>query len=351
MSFTKSNFFVDAIFALSRAQRAAFAAVLGLLFCSTLNAGAPTEVMPFASLKLAGLMTDVRLVEFSGMAPARRKDRFWAINDGGQEPILWQIDAKGKIKTQLRIEGVENIDFEDLASFSVKPPNSRRLHYVVVPDIGDNVAMRNDHKIYIVADVPGRKVAAPAWTIHFRYPDGAHDAESIAVDAKEGYVYIVIKRVLPPILYRVPLRPGFREGGAWPNPQTTQIQIAEHVATLEGLPESDQNSADARNAVRYASQPTGAVLGCDGNELLLLTYASVYRYQKSSSQIWATALVGQMPEVMALPLMFQAEAITLSRDCDTLYVGGEKVPGPLWRYSRVAPKPALKKATPSDAAK
>ncbi len=322
------------------------ASLLGLFLNSTAFADASAEPMPFASPRLAGLMTDLRLVEFSGMAPARRKDRFWAINDGGQDPILWQIDAKGKIKAQLSLQNTGNIDFEDLASFSLKPPNGARKHYVAVADIGDNAALHNDHKIYIIADVAGRKAAAPDWTIHFRYPDGAHDAESLAVDAKRGYLYIVIKRVLPPILYRLPLQPS-----------TNELQIAERVATLEGLPANDQNSDDDRNAVRFGSQPTGAVMGCDGNELLLLTYASVYRYQKRNSQSWAKALVGQMPQVLRLPLMIQAEAITLSRDCNTLYVGGEKVPGPLWRFARTAQKPPitlkpmLKKSVDSDIAR
>lgn len=350
MRFSKFEFFDNCIATSNRAAKSV-AAVLGLFLYSTLNAAAPVEAMPFASPRLAGLMTDARLVEFSGMAPARRKDRFWAINDGGQDPILWQIDNKGKIKSQLLIEGVQNIDFEDLASFSLKPPKGRRVHYVAVPDIGDNVAMRNDHKIYIMADVPGRKSATPEWTIHFRYPDSAHDAESMAVDAKEGYLYIVIKRVLPPVVYRLPLQPGLSKTGAWPNQQMKQIQIAERVGILEGIPESDQKSADPHNAVRYASQPTGAVIGCDGNELFLLTYASVYRYTKSEGQSWADALLGQMPQVKPLPLMFQAEAITLSRDCNSLYIGGEKVPGPLWRFSRVEQKPPLKTVTNSGAGK
>lgn len=323
------------------------ALLLGMLLCGALMAGAPTEseAMPFSTSRLAGLMTDARLVEFSGMAPARRKNRFWAINDGGQDPILWQIDEKGKIKAQLNLQNVENIDFEDLASFSLKPPNGARRYYVAVADIGDNAALHNDHKIYIIADVAGRKAAAPDWTIHFRYPDGAHDAESLAVDAKHGYLYIVIKRVLPPIVYRLPLQP-----------KGSGVQIAKRIAILEGLPPNDPNSTDARNAVRFGSQPTGAVIGCGGNELLLLTYASVYRYQKRNGQSWAKALVGQMPQMLPLPLTFQAEAITLSHDCNTLYVGGEKVPGPLWRFERVVPKPlitpnpTLKKIEHSEAA-
>ena len=338
---------------------AASALIFGFTFlCGLSIAGAEisSNKTPFAAPRLAGLMTDVRLIEFSGMAPARRKNRFWAINDGGQDPILWQVDEKGKIRGQLQLQNVENIDIEDLASFSIKPPKRKRLHYVAVPDIGDNAALNNDHKIYIVPDVAGRKSTAPDWTIRFRYPDGAHDAEGLAVDAERGYLYIVIKRVLPPILYRVPLHPpsgaaSLSGAASVSGAGSEEIQIAERIATLEGLPVNDQNSPDASNAVRFGSQPTGAVMGCDGNELLLLTYASVYRYQKRNSQSWASALVGQMPQVLPLPPMFQAEAITLTPDCNTLYVGGEKVPGPLWRFKRTVQAPASKKSSHAGAAR
>ena len=332
---------------------AAAALQFGIMFlCDIAIAGSvvATKTTPFGVPQLAGLMTDARLIEFSGMAPARRKNRFWAINDGGQEPTLWQLDEKGKIRAQLQLQNVENIDIEDLASFSIKPPKRARRHYVAVADIGDNAALNNDHKIYIVPDIAGRKSAAPDWTIRFRYPDGAHDAESLAVDAERGYFYIVIKRVLPPILYRVPLHPSSGSASA-SGEGSEEIQTAQRIATLEGLPVNDQKSRDASNSVRFGSQPTGAVMGCDGNELLLLTYASVYRYQKNHSQSWASALVGQMPQVLPLPPMFQAEAITLTPDCNTLYVGGEKVPGPLWRFKRVVQPRASKKASHAGAAR
>jgi hypothetical protein len=281
---------------------------------------------PFGRPKLAGLMTDLRLVELSGLAPARYKERFWGINDGGQAAILWLIDGAGNIMDQMPMAGVSNIDFEDLAALTYRGKN-----YIAVGDIGDNAATAPEHTIYVMPEPDAlnaatRKGVAPAWTVRYRYPDGPHDAESLMADVRGGYFYIVNKRVSPPILYRVPMKP--------PRKNRSMLHTAERIGAMMGLPEADANSPDQRNQVRFASQPTGAVLGCDANELLLLTYAALYRYQKLPNVPWSAALISQQPQALALPPMFQAEAVTLSKDCQTLYVAGEKVPSPLWRFSR-----------------
>lgn len=283
----------------------------------SLAARSEFQLAPFDTPVLAGLLTDPRLVEFSGLAPSARKNRFWAINDGGQEAILYHTDSNGKIVSEVRMQEVENIDFEDLTSFRWKDQD-----FVAVGDIGDNAAVLPEHSIYVMRDrlEPSQ---APAWRVRYRYPDRPHDAESLMTDAAEGYFYIVNKRVMPPTVYRLPIRPSKDE-----------VVVAETVGKLEFLPVPDPEVDDESNRVRFASQPTGAVMGCDGRELFLLTYASVYRYTREQDQSWAQALPGQRPQFLPLPPMVQAEAITLSRDCKQLYVGGEKIPGVLWRFNR-----------------
>jgi hypothetical protein len=301
------------------------------LFAVLLGAQTPAprhEPAPFDNAKLAGVLTDARLIEFSGMAPAAKKKHFWAINDGGQAAILWQIDSAGKIAGQTELLSSEgqklaNVDFEDLSSFSF---NNKR--YVAVGDIGDNAAVLPEHTIHIFEDgatvEQSRRVA---WTLRYQYEDGPHDAESLMIDANAGLVYIVNKRVTPPTMYEIALKPSSD------SPQTAKI-----VATLPNLPYPDVNVDDESNRVRYASQPTGAVLGCKGDEFFLLTYAAVYRYQKQAKKNWRESLVEQYPQVLGLPPMVQAEAITLSTDCKTLYVSGEKIPGAMWRFQRKASK-------------
>jgi hypothetical protein len=286
------------------------------------------EIAPFESARLAGVLTDARLIELSGLAPAAKKNHYWAVNDGGQAAILWQLDASGKIKNQSEMldqEGgaIANVDIEDIASFKL---GSKR--YVAVGDIGDNAAVMPNHTIYIFEDKPEpQKNMRVAWTLRFQYPDRPHDGESLMVDAKNGLVYIINKRVLPPTMYQISLQPN-----------TDAIQTAMTVGQLENLPVPDVNVEDESNRVRYASQPTGAVLGCKGDEFYLLTYASIYRFQKLPNKNWTESLKGQYPQVLGLPPMVQAEAITLSRNCQTLLVSGEKIPGAIWHFKRRAAK-------------
>lgn len=296
-----------------------YSLILALALPGLSHSAARTEfqLAPFSTPVLAGLLTDPRLIEFSGLAPSAQNNRFWAINDGGQDAILFQTDGAGKILSEVRMQGVDNIDFEDLTSFRWHGEN-----YVAVGDIGDNAAVLPERSIYVMHDQLGSS-QAPAWRVRYRYPDRPHDAESLMTDANEGFFYIVNKRVMPPTVYRIPIKPS-----------KDSVVVAETIGQLEFLPIPDPEVDDESNRVRFASQPTGAVMGCDGRELLLLTYASVYRYTREKNQSWAQALAGQRPQFLPLPPMVQAEAITLSRDCKQLYVGGEKIPGVLWRFNR-----------------
>src|SRR3546814_3441453 len=47
----------------------------------------------------------------------------------------------------------------------------------------------------------------PAWSIAFRWPDGARDCEAVAVDARRGEVLLISKKRTPPELFALPLRP------------------------------------------------------------------------------------------------------------------------------------------------
>lgn len=278
---------------------------------------------PFGNPQIAGFITDSGMAELSGLAPSqRRQDRLWGINDSGQPAYLWALDLKGKVLGGFELRGVRNIDFEDLASFRWKNKS-----YLAIADIGDNGGLRDSLVIYIVREP--KKLGgdqAPAWSVRFRYPDGVFDDESLAVDVAQQRMFVVSKRTDPPVLYSVPLRP-----------KTGELQVATRLGEFGHLPGTDPDSADPSNQVRFATQPTGLAIGCDGRELLLLTYASVYRYTRSAQQDWPEALIGQKPQILALPPLTQAEAISLDRNCKSLYVGSENVPSPLIRFIRNKP--------------
>ena len=82
---------------------------------------------------------------------------------------------------------------------------------------------------------------------------------------------------------------------------------------------------------RYRHQPTGMDLSCDGQQLWVLTYGSIQRYQRPPDG-WNGALSSAAPRSLALLPLPQAESIAFDRDCQFVYVLSELSPVPIVRY-------------------
>lgn len=105
-----------------------------------------------------------------------------AINDGGNEPLLYLLNLKGKVQSVVKVENAQNRDWEDLTVDD---------EYLYIGDIGNNVNNRRDLVIYKVkiTDVIEKKTVQPE-KITFNYkeqtafpPDRADkhfDAEALA---------------------------------------------------------------------------------------------------------------------------------------------------------------------------
>lgn len=146
------------------------------------------------------------LAEASGIAASRRNaGTFWAINDSGQ-PVIYALDANGKVIGRLRLTGAQLEDWEAVA---VGPCASGSCLYV--GDIGDNNGTRKQITIYRVPEpATGEDMTAQAETFHATYPDGPQDAESLLLTS-DGSLYVVTKGEKGSVaLYRFPrdLRPG-----------------------------------------------------------------------------------------------------------------------------------------------
>ena len=140
------------------------------------------------------------LPEASGVAASTRSPgRFWAHNDSG-EPVLIALDSKGTVLGHVRIPGVTVNDWEAIA---VGPCPTGSCIYL--GDIGDNDAARREITIYRIPE-PADATASikDADVFRARYPDRAHDAETLLVTPK-GEVLIVTKGRTGPVgLYRLP---------------------------------------------------------------------------------------------------------------------------------------------------
>ena len=173
--------------ATSSRWRPLLAALLAVAGCS---APAP----PFA--QLSGVILDTRLSDLSGLAASRvHPDVLWMLNDGGNPPDLYAVGNRGGVQATFRVAGVDNTDWEDLAAFEL---DHRR--YLLIADTGDNGGLRRTLQLHVVEEPRALAdgVLRPAWSIAFRWPDGARDCEAVAVDAAHAQVLLVSKRRRPP---------------------------------------------------------------------------------------------------------------------------------------------------------
>lgn len=290
----------------------------GLLLAAPLAAAAAAWSPP----EMVGLMADARLAETSGIAPSRRHPgRFWVHNDSGNAPELHLMSSEGTRVASVAIDKVRNVDWEDLGSFRLDGRD-----YLLIADTGDNGGVRRNLSLIVVEEpavVTDGMRLEPAWTLRFRWPDGARDCEAVAVDAAAGEVLLVSKKRVPPELFRIALRP---PGG--------EAQVARLLGRLRGI--AQPSEADIRqNPIygRYRSQVTAADLSPDGRSLAVLNYRAVYLYTREHNADWTGAL--ERPQRLDFAWMPQAEAVAFGIDGQSLWVAGEQRPSPLIRFRRV----------------
>lgn len=284
-----------------------------LASCAWLSACTP-EKEPFA--RLAGLVLDERLREVSGMAASREHaDVLWMVNDGGNDAALYAVSRRGRELARLELEGVANTDWEDLAAFE---RDGKR--YLLVADTGDNGGLRRTLQLHVVEEpqtlADGK--LKPAWSIVFRWPDGARDCEAVAVDAAADQVLLVSKKRRPAELFALPLKPGAKR------------QVARKLGTLGGIPQASasERKANPRRA-RLRGQVTSADLSPDGSALALMTYDHLVIYRRGAGEDWAK-VGARRPGIHRLPWIPQAEALAWSTGGRGLFATGEFNPAPLF---------------------
>ncbi|MCW1913190.1 hypothetical protein OJ996_06385 [Luteolibacter sp. GHJ8] len=264
------------------------------------------------------------LNEASGMAASPSDNRLlWLLNDSGCSAELFLTETDGGKRGRVSVEGVKNVDWEDLASFELggKP-------FLIISDTGDNASKRKSCMLYVVPEprLPAEGVdlegaVKPAWTIRFRYEDGPRDCESLAVDVKAGKILLLSKRTNPPMLYELPLKP---EGKA----EQVARKIGQLSKTLPmGFP-----------PIPYGTQPTGMDISADGTMATVVTYAGVFVFPRGEGETWAQAFARE-PQELDSHQSRQAEAIAFSRDGKTIWVTAEGVKAPVIPYRRVEEKP------------
>jgi hypothetical protein len=201
------------------------------------------------------------------------------------------------------VSGAQNIDWEDMASFSLDGEN-----WLIFGDVGDNRHRRTNCTLYLVAEphsVPQKapwpdRMAQLEKTLRFRYEDGPHDCEAIAVDTEHRIVLLATKSPRRKI-YQLPL-----------DGDTTgqEISLARLCVTID------------------ANWITAMDISPCGRRAILLTYGDALAYTRGREQTWCEAFK-ETPRRVHLPPRRQGEAICYGPDGQTLYLTSEKRPTPL----------------------
>ena len=284
------------------------AVLLALTACATekkITAPAPREM---GAVVKVGHLQNPLITEASGLVPSRlHPSRLWAINDGGNDPLLFAVGLDGADLGSFRVKDAQNYDWEALASFEIND-----TAYLLIADVGDNWEKRKTCSLYVVKEpgltnttISNETVIETAWRIHFTYEDGPRDCEAVAVDAESRQILLMSKRGLVPALYELPLQPS----------EDSMIAVARRLTT-----------------VPYFTWPTAMDLSPDNLSAVVLTYNSAYLFSRRQDQDWADAFE-KRPQHLQFSRLRQQEAACFGFYGKSVYVTSEKIPAPLVRIA------------------
>lgn len=245
------------------------------------------------------------ITEASGMAVSPTNPNFlWIINDSGGTPDIHLVGTDGTDRGKLTLKDTKNIDWEDLASFSLDGKA-----YLLVADTGDNNAVRDACVFHIVREpalpAEGKSLSLttlPAWQIRFRYEGGPRDCESVAVDAAAEKIIFLSKRTKPPEVYELPLRAPRKRGTL--------------TATRSGLTEM---KVAGGSAIPFFDQPTGLDISRDGSLASVVTYQGVFLFKRQPKESWAGTFARD-PAYLGPHHLAQAESVAFSKDGKSIRV-------------------------------
>lgn len=223
---------------------------------------------------------DPAVTESSGLVRSvRHPTLLWTHNDGGEVADIYGVDPRGRTVARLRLRGIDPYDPEALA----RGRDGAGRPALFLGDIGDNDERRPDVSVFRVTEPAalGRQTVDATW-FRFRYPDGAHDAEALLVDPRDGRLWVATKSLGVGGLYRAPER-------------------------------LVEQSAGTNELTRVADVPPLVTDGTflAGGRFVLRTYTSVYVYDRP----------GAFREQIAIPIQEQGESVAL--DGSRLLIGSE----------------------------
>lgn len=279
-----------------------FASIVNAQVCSQWSA--PQKV---------GNLDTHRLQEASGLAISKQfANRFYHHNDSKAGGYFYMTDSTGAHTKEIEFIDRKVKDVEDI---SVGPCNSGQC--IFLGDIGDNDFDRPSIDLWIV---PESKTLSESFLkskkINLTYPDGPHNAESLAVHPVTGDVYILTKelrpherRAEPALLFKLP-----------------RSAMAQATAELELVGTVDLSWVSYNYGV-FGHIATSMDISPDGKKLLVLTYENAVElnFEKILQKVDTRKFkAGRDYNIIPIRnLLSQQEAIAYSTDGKSFYFDSE----------------------------
>lgn len=227
-------------------------------------------------------LNDPQIKESSGLAFSRTPGVAFTHNDSGDTARFFAFSTRTcAVQATYRVTGAGARDWEDMAQAG------SRLYF---SDIGDNGSTRPSIAVYTTAEptapFTSRALAGTGYTL--RYPDGAHNAETLLVQPRSHRVFIVTKE----------------SGGG----------------TMYAAPYPLASGTLRRIGPVPASVATGGAWSHDGSSFVVRTYTGAYRWTWRGSMA-RTLAAG--PSTVALPTQDQGESVAYTDDDSALVVTSE----------------------------
>ncbi|MBD3628153.1 hypothetical protein [Cyclobacterium sp.] len=249
--------------------------------------------------------------ETSGMAISQKyPGRIFVHNDSDGAPEIYVLDTLGQYLGSIKLEGVHNRDWEDMA---IGPGPIAGKSYLYIGDIGDNFSKHEELIVYRIPEPKDldlkEKLNVVPEKIILAYPDGSKDAETLLVDPLSGDLYVLSKRDASNTLYKV---------------DADQLINGEKV-TMEKVMQLP------------ITLSVGGDISADGTQIVIKNYWVVYYWARNPGESLAETLQRQ-PRLLPYEPEPQGEAIAFTPDGQAYYTLSEKklrVEPVLYRYDKV----------------
>jgi hypothetical protein len=271
----------------------------------------------FGKPVIIGKIASDDIIESSGIAVSKcQPDVFWTHNDSGDGPFIFAIDPKGSNLGTWKVQGAENIDWEDIAEFK----NASGQCFIYIGEIGDNNRKRAEHGVYRVkepvvssdaakSDIKSPLETEPADSVKFTYPDGIFNAETLMVQPMTGDIYVLTKRHDSPSgVYKI-------------KPQFGSTVTAEKIAEIK-VPSIPNGFL------------TGGDIAPDGKHAVVCDYQAGYELALPAGDPNFDDIWKQEPKTIDLGDRKQGEAIGYGTDGNTLFATSEGKHPPLIEVKR-----------------